>query len=75
MTLHLTFDPPEPALLNAFEIALDYLVVTGQARGSFETQDEIARTLVNEWRVGKRNCIWLANKAIIAFEQKAKQRS
>jgi hypothetical protein len=72
MTIFLTFDPPEPALLDAFEIALGYLVQTGQAEETMETQNEVARTLIHEWCIGKHNRIWLANKAIVAFEQKSK---
>ena len=72
MTIFLTFDPPEPALLNAFEIALGYLVQSGKAEETVETQYELARTLIREWSTGKHHRIWLANKAIVAFEEKVK---
>lgn len=73
MTILLTFDPPEPAIVNAFEIAMGYLVQSGKAEQTLETQNEIARTLIHEWSVGKHHHIWLANKAIVAFERKSKQ--
>jgi hypothetical protein len=71
MTILLTFDPPEAALVNAFEIAIGYLVQSGQAEQTLETQNAIARTLIHEWSVGKHHQLWLANKAIVAFERKA----
>ena len=70
MTIHLTFDPPEPVLFDAFKIALVYLVKTGQAEETVEMQHEIARAIICEWNAGKRDRIWLANKAIIAFQRR-----
>ena len=74
MIIHPTFEPAEAALQNALEIAFGYLVQTGQAEPTVATQYEIARTLVHEWNTGKRHRIWLANKAIVAFQKSAKQK-
>jgi len=75
MTIHLSFDPPEPVVFDAFQIALVYLVKTGQAEDTVEVQHELARAIVCEWNAGKHHRIWLANKAIIAFQRKANQRA
>jgi hypothetical protein len=47
-------------------------VQSGAAEETVETQHEIARTLIQEWNGGKHHRIWLANKAIVAFESRSK---
>jgi hypothetical protein len=60
----------DSVVLEAFDIALDYLERSGQAYPYSETQHICAKIIFDEWNEGKRHPIWLANKAIVAVESK-----
>jgi hypothetical protein len=55
---------------EALDIALDYLERSGQAYPYSEIQHLCAKTIFDEWNAGKRQRLWLANKAIMAVEKK-----
>jgi hypothetical protein len=55
---------------EAFDIALDYLEGSGQAYPYSETQHICTKIIFDEWNEGKRHRVWLANKAIVAVENK-----
>ncbi len=58
------------ATLNeSLEIALDYLVGTGQAHPYSETQVRTADAILLAWRAGARHPIRLANVGIMAVQR------
>ena len=73
MSNHVMFSPCpndiDPALQQAFDIALDYLELTGQAFSLEAVQQECGRVIVEEWAKGRKHRIWLANKAIESIER------
>ena len=63
-----------PVLQEALAIAMNYLACTRQAYPYSETERICVYAIYNEWKTGRRDRIWLSNKAIVAIEQ-AKQES
>jgi hypothetical protein len=57
-----------PVAQEALAMAMDYLEQTGRAFPYSETQRLCAFAFVNEWSLGRRHRLWLANKAIITIE-------
>jgi hypothetical protein len=55
---------------DALNIAMDYLMRTGQVVKFRETQETAARAIAVAWRSGVRNRLRLSNLAIRAVEQK-----
>jgi hypothetical protein len=70
MTYSWFIDSCDPALQESLDIAIQYLELTGQAFPYSETERRCAEIIVEEWRVGRRHRIWLANKAIVSVEQR-----
>jgi hypothetical protein len=60
---------------DALDIALDYLICTGQAVNFREVQTSAANAIADGWRAGVRNRIRLTNLAIRAVEQGAGSRN
>lgn len=54
---------------ESLDIAMDYLLRTGQAVFFREVQAKAAETIVSAWHKGMRNRLKLANCAIHAIEQ------
>jgi hypothetical protein len=54
---------------EALDIAMDYLIKTGQAEKFRETQATAANAIASAWRLGVRNRVRLSNLAIRAVEQ------
>jgi hypothetical protein len=59
---------------DALDIAMDYLIRTGQAVKFRETQTVAANAIACSWRAGVRNRIRLSNLAVRAVEQQASSR-
>ena len=55
---------------DALNIAMDYLIRTGQAAQFKETQATAANAIALAWRAVERNRIRLTNLAIRAVEQR-----
>ena len=55
---------------DALNIAMDYLIRTGQGAHFREAQSLAANTITVAWRAGVRNRLRLTNLAIRAVEQK-----
>jgi hypothetical protein len=70
MNARTPFNPPESVVQEAFDIAMNYLQLTGHAEPLHEVQRQCAQVIVEEWRRGKQHPVWLANKAITAVEDK-----
>jgi hypothetical protein len=61
----------EPATLQkALAIALYYLERTSRAAPFSTVEHTCAYVILEEWRAGQRHPIWLANKAIVAVEDR-----
>jgi hypothetical protein len=56
---------------DALNIAMDYLIRTGQVVKFQEAQEVAAQAIAVEWRSGVRNRLRLSNLAIRAVQQKA----
>jgi hypothetical protein len=54
---------------EALDIAMDYLIKTGQAVKFRETQATAANAIASAWKSGVRNRMRLSNLAIRAVEQ------
>jgi hypothetical protein len=54
---------------EALDIAMDYLIRTGQAVKFRETQATAANAIASAWKSGVRNRMRLSNLAIRAVEQ------
>jgi hypothetical protein len=54
---------------DALNIAMNYLILTGQAVKFRETQTTAANAIASAWRAGVRNRMRLSNLAIRAVEQ------
>jgi hypothetical protein len=63
------FEPADPMLDEALEIALDYLEATGQAEIDDESAEVAAAAILSEWLHGSRHRIRLANEGIVAVQQ------
>lgn len=70
MAIHWSFPPPEATIQEAFDIAMDYLELVRGQEPPDETQRDSALVIIDEWQKGKRHRIWMANKAIVAAEEK-----
>jgi hypothetical protein len=57
---------------DALNIAMDYLMRTGQAVDFRQTQDKAASAIASAWRSGVRNRLKLTNLAIRAIEYQDK---
>jgi hypothetical protein len=55
---------------DALNIAMDYLIRTGQAVNFREAQETAAKAIAVAWRSGVRKRLRLSNLAIRAVEQK-----
>jgi hypothetical protein len=55
---------------ESLDIAMDYLIRTGQAVKFREAQTAAANAIALAWRAGVRNRVKLTNLAIRAVEQK-----
>jgi hypothetical protein len=55
---------------DALDIAMDYLLRTGQATKFRETQATAANAIATAWRAGVKNRLRLINTAIMAVEDK-----
>jgi hypothetical protein len=55
---------------DALNIAMDYLMRSGQAVKFKETQTIAATSIASAWRAGERNRVKLTNYAIRAVERK-----
>jgi hypothetical protein len=55
---------------ESLDIAMDYLIRTGQAVKFREAQTAAANAIASAWRAGVRNRVKLTNLAIRAVEQK-----
>ena len=53
---------------EALNIAMDYLIKTGQAMNFRETQTTAANAIASAWRSGVRSRVRLSNSAIRAVE-------
>ena len=56
-------------LQQALDIAMDYLIKTGQAVKFRETQTTAANAIASAWRSGVRNRVRLSNLAIRAVQE------
>jgi hypothetical protein len=54
---------------QALDIAMDYLIKTGQAIKFRETQNTAANAIASAWRSGVRSRVRLSNLAIRAVEE------
>jgi hypothetical protein len=54
---------------EALDIAMDYLIKTGQAVNFRETQGTAANAIASAWRAGVRSRVRLSNLAIRSVEQ------
>jgi hypothetical protein len=56
-------------LTRRWNIALDYLAATGQAKIGDDTKGLVASSVMAYWREGMRHRIQLANVEIVAVQQ------
>jgi len=69
MKNHWPLPHPDPVLEEAFDIALDCLEATGQAKIGDDTQYLVASAVLTAWLRGARHRIRLANEGIVAVQQ------
>jgi hypothetical protein len=60
---------PISVMQKSLAIAMHYLIKTGQAYPLSQTRHFCAEVMYQEWNVGRRHPVWLANKAIGALER------
>lgn len=64
--------PQVPVLEEALRIAIYYLERTGPGLSPLEAERFCGEVIFEEGTTGRRHPVWLANKAIAAFEQARK---
>jgi hypothetical protein len=62
----------DPVLSVALDIAMDYLEYTGQAEDYRNVETLTVTAILEEYRLGTRHRIALANKAIVVVEKRQK---
>ncbi len=63
----------EPAAAQAYEIALDYLLRSGQVGNEYEVFLSLAHSLTRMVDAGQNNRIRMANKAIAEYERQSRE--